>query len=295
MKKLVLIIFTILIAFYEPYAAENEVPFTIEKGQLIVSAKIKKDIPVEVILSTGAESSMISSDILDKYKLHGSYTSDGIVTGGPGDKTVTFVDVFDVYVGNSKSANLYMRFSSLKNISQSIGREIFGILGADFFKGKVVQFDFDKKVVRFLDKSPITAKSPQSNSSNTTIMLPMNSYKKTFYGKELILPVAENVTYEAKKIKTLFDTGVVLPISFSPSAVKQLGFESAPEKGTKNAQVKSVKYNDYELNNVPAMLVGKGAGFDRDMKEYGAITGLAVLQNFIVTFDYREGMIILEK
>jgi len=49
----------------------------------------------------------------------------------------------------------------------------------------------------------------------------------------------------------------------------------------------------YELTDVP-VLYGKGMGMDRDSKEFGAVAGTGLLQNFITTFDFRSKVIILE-
>ena len=44
-----------------------------------------------------------------------------------------------------------------------------------------------------------------------------------------------------------------------------------------------------EINFLP-----KGSEFDRDMKEFGAVVGTILLQNFVTTFDYRKLVVILE-
>ena len=51
----------------------SEVPFSIEKGHVIVQAQIKNQTPVEVILSTGAEHSTVDTSLIEKYKLQRFY------------------------------------------------------------------------------------------------------------------------------------------------------------------------------------------------------------------------------
>jgi hypothetical protein len=84
---------------------------------LIVAAKIKKDAPVEVVLATGSEYSILNSDVIQKYNLPLSYTSDGPVTGN-NDRIITFSNVPNVRLGDSKAASLYMRFVSLDAASK---------------------------------------------------------------------------------------------------------------------------------------------------------------------------------
>lgn len=295
MKRIPFIVFLLIIIFHTPCFAV-EIPFTVEKGFLIVSAKIKKDIPVEVILATGSEFSTLNSEVIQKYKLPLSYTNDGPVTGS-NDRIITFSSVPEVSVGDSRATSLYMRFVSLDRTSKLIGREIFGILGADFFKGKIVQFDFKKRVVKFLDKSPVDGKNVKTAVNTADLLIfKMNFFSKSFFGIDITLPVADEVFYNGKKIKTLFNTGAATPVSISPAVVKEAGFEAAPDKGTvKTAQIKSLKFYDYEINDVPVVLFGKNTEFDRNSREYGGIIGLGVLQNFLFTLDFKDKMIILEQ
>ena len=53
----------------------EDLPFTIEKGYIIVPAKVMKDIPVEVAIATGLQSSVIESAPYGKFKLTVGYTS----------------------------------------------------------------------------------------------------------------------------------------------------------------------------------------------------------------------------
>src|SRR3989442_13971825 len=79
--------------------ADSEIPFTLEKGHVIVSAKINGNKPVEMVLATGAEHSLINATVLEKYKLQASYTGEGIITGSNLDRVVSFVTVSDIRVG----------------------------------------------------------------------------------------------------------------------------------------------------------------------------------------------------
>ncbi|HEV2801733.1 MAG TPA: hypothetical protein VGW12_14760 [Pyrinomonadaceae bacterium] len=260
----------------------SEVPFSFEKGYVIVRASIKDEKEVEVVLATGSEHSVVDSGLLNKYKLPSFYSGEGPVMGNSQDRIYFYSPVTGIRVGDIKGLSLSMRLGSLADASGRVGREIFGILGADFFRGRVVQFDFKKKVVRFLPGSyPGTAKS---------ITLPMSYYKE-----RVTLPIVENVTFDGKKIKTLLDTGNLTVLSLSPAAAKQLGLSSLPEKSEPRAdKISSLRFLDYEIAGVPALVYAKGTGFDRDIKEYGAVAGIALLQNFTSTFDFRTKVVVIE-
>lgn len=273
-----------------PYA-DSEIPFTVEKGHLIVSAKINGDKPVEMVLATGAEHSLINTGVLEKYKLRTSYTGDGIITGSHLDRVVFFVAVSDIRVGDIKVTSLYMRSGAqaASAISQRIGREIFGILGADFFKGRIVQFDFRRKVVRFMAHAP--AVQPPAVGAIEFAKLTMRPSSEA-----VMLPVTEEVAFNGKKITTIFDTGALTVVSLTPSAAKQVGFVPPPDKGPpRTDKLSSLRLGGIELSDLPVMLHAKGSDFDRDSSGYGGVLGIALLQNFIITFDFQGGYLILER
>src|SRR5258705_12474689 len=47
----------------------TELPFSFEKGLVVVNAKIKKNVQVEVVIATGAQYSIADSELLKKYKV----------------------------------------------------------------------------------------------------------------------------------------------------------------------------------------------------------------------------------
>lgn len=269
----------------------SEVPFKFEKGHVLVQAKVKGDRPVEVALATGAEYSVLNFGLLDKYNLQAYYTGVGVITGSSLDRTVTYAMVSDLQIGDVKASSLNMRLESqaAARVGERVGREIFGILGADFFKGRVVQFDFEKNVVRFLRKAPA---APPSTAGG----MPARAVLRMNFKEPVTVPVAENVTFDGKKVKTLFDTGAVAVVALTPSAAKQLGLQPPAEKaGPLAGKVGSVRLGDIEFTDVPVVLHAKGSALDRAADGYGAVAGIALLQNLLVTFDFKERSITLER
>lgn len=263
----------------------NEIPFSFEKGYVIVQAKIFDQMPVEMVLSTGAEHSTFDDSMIQKYKLSLSYTYDNPKKCNMADCTFTFANIPNIVVGDLKTS-LMMRIGTLGNIERRVGRKVFGLLGADFFKGRVVQFDFEKKVVRFLLKSA-TDGAPESKDRITLRM--------AFYDEYTTLPIVEEFTFDSKKIKTVLDTGSALVVAFSPAATKQLGQTVPTEKSTRAGKINLLSFGGSEFSEVPVLFYGKKMGFDRDSGEFGAIAGNGFLQNFRTTFDFRRKLIIMER
>ncbi len=292
MTKLTVVIAILLCGFCIHVSARTiddpitEIPFSFEKGYVIVQAKILGQMPVEMVLATGAEHSTFDGSLIQKYKLSFGYTWDDPKRCNVADCTYTFANVPNIILGDLKTTSLTMRLGSLQNIEKRIGRQVFGMLGADFFKGRVAQFDFDRKLVKFLPKLG----TDSATSSKDRIILRMG-----FYDEYTTLPIAEEVTFDGKRIKTVLDTGTAQVVSLSPAATKQLGQTLPQEKSAPRAgKVTTLHLGDYELTEVPVLFYGKGMGFDRDSKEFGAIAGTGLLQNFITTFDFRNKVIIME-
>ena len=97
----------------------SEIPFSLHKGLIIVDAKIKRDVPVQVVLATGMERSVTDLALPQKYELEANYASDGPVTGR-NDSTFDYTIVSGVKVGNSKAKDIHMRFGSVSVDRKSV-------------------------------------------------------------------------------------------------------------------------------------------------------------------------------
>ena len=280
--------FFLLTSSVNAAGSDAEIPFKFEKGHVIVSATIRGNTPVEVELATGAEHSLINVEVLEKYKLKKSYTGEGIITGSILDRVVTFVTVTDLSVGEVNAPTLYMRLGAhaATLVSERIGREVFAILGADFFKGRVVQFDFRKRTVRFMTHAP---------DQSGLVSVNFASLKMRPSSNPVVLPITEEVTVGGKKLKALFDTSALTVVSLTPSAAKQVGLTPPPDKGPPRTDKTSLRFGEIEFADVPVTLHAKDSDFDHDSNGYVAVVGVAMLQNFIVTFDFARGLISLER
>ena len=290
-KNIFLFLFFFLLCF-ECYGAD--IPFTVEKGYVIVPVKVKKNISVEMVINTGLDVSLIDADSAQKNSFPApSYTTVGQVTG-KNDKTVVFNDVSGILIGDENSVDLSMQLSDLTTIKTRVGRDIFGILGADFFRGKSVKFDFKNKVLSFL-KNPYSPDSATGKSSGFPMICKMVVTKTNVFGKEIVLPVCDDVLINEKKLKTLFDTGTGHALFIMPSATKVINVESTEKDQTKSIQISSLKFSDYEFKDIPATVFGKDVVPDQYRKGTEAIIGIGVLQNFIVNFDFKRNLIVLDK
>ncbi len=275
----------------------SDIPFTLENGFVIVEAKIKGDVPVQVVLATGAEYSMVDSFSLKKYELSVNYAGSGPVTGKH-DDVFYFAKVPRVSINDSKSKDLAMRLGSMSQVSRAIGREVFAALGADFFEGQVVQFDFKKRILRFLEKSGVDVVKDTTASSvgANKIVLQMAEKDHNPFLKTFRIPLVKDVMFDGKKAKLLIDTGRVTYLAFSSSVAKTLGFTVPAKNGPpRQDRLKSVRLGTDELSDMPVMLYAEGTHEEKMISKYGAVAGTHFLQSFVTTFDFRNGLIVLER
>lgn len=299
MRKSLLTTLALFVSLCAPCAAAaadevGEVPFTFEKGYVIVAGQIKGKEPVEFIVSTGATNSTINLGLVEKYKLPLAYTGVGRVTGF-NDKTVSFAAVPDVRVGPAAATSLYARLGSTAEVSKLLGREIFATLGQDFFKGRTVQFDFAKRLMRSLDKETADALRAKAAGASSAAVFRMEE-GKDMYEHPLALPLIDKVMFDGKPARVLLATGVPAVIALAPATAKKLGFEAPPEKSSPlKGSVGELQLGPLKFSGVPVVVYPKDAGGDERLGAGGALAGTAFLQNFVVTFDFRGKMVVLER
>lgn len=281
--------------------ATTEVPFSFEKGLVVVKARINKDILVDVVIATGAQYSIADSELLKKYRVplnsRGAAGPPIIITDLYSPISIRdFISVPDVSVGPAKTSSLSMGVGSTVQLSKTTGREIFAILGADFLKGRVVQVDFKDRVLRFIDHSSsgLSRDKDEAGLPTRRITLPMEESDDPLK-LNLPSPVVVKATFNGKTSRTLLNTGMVAVIALSSSAAKKLGFTVPTEKSSPGSyRIASLRLGAYEIKDVPVVVAAKGTTIDRTLEQYGAAAGSLFLQNFIITFDFRSKVVILE-
>ena len=270
---------------------EVEVPFNFVKGFVILDAKIKGDKPVKVVISTGAQYSVIDNAQVGKHKFEAKYSADDMVTGR-NDSTYSFVPVSSVSIEGSKSRNLQMRWGSMERVSEAAGTEIFGALGADFFEGQIIQLDFKKSVMKFLSKAPKDAKDA---SGNALVVLQMDAKENNPFKRTHAVPNVDGAKINGKEIKLLLDTGRVTTIALSAASAKKLGLTAPGENEQPREDKISIDIAGHQIADLPVLVYPKGAAGERSLGGYSGIVGSLVLKNFILTFDFKDKTVTMER
>ena len=269
----------------------GEIPFTVEKGFLIISAKVKKDYPIEAVVYSGSPYSFYNESLLKRLKLQMSSTNDLLSSGASREQAVIFADIPQVAISDERPVEVKMRPRQFDPMNKAIGRNLDVILGADYFDGKIVQLDFREHMLRFLDKPPVDygAFKPSVGANSVRVLVKMNEHIQTVFGNVVSLPVGDEVMLNGSKVRSLFNTGVAFPVTVAPFAGKRLSLE---KDNSGRVQLRSLSLNGYEMTDVPALL---SSSWDENENRYAAIIGIGVMQNFTITFDWKNKWIVFEK
>ncbi|HEY2867230.1 MAG TPA: hypothetical protein VGJ02_09070 [Pyrinomonadaceae bacterium] len=270
-------------------AAAQEIPFKIEKGYLLIDGKAKGDLPFEAAVSTGSPYSYYNEASMKKLRLTESSSSDIPGTVFTKDNAMTLVYA-TLAVADQKPTEIrtLARREAFDAISKALGRKIDFILGADYFDGLIIQFDFKTHVVRILDKPAFEYKPGTfaSQDGGVRFVSRMTGNTQSMFGNMLTLPVSDDVTLNGSRSPSLLNTGVVMPVIARPSAAKDVA------KGSSGQTTVKVALGSYEMAGVPIRLDDVKDEYDRS---YSSILGLGLMQNFTITLDWKNKWIVLEK
>ncbi len=131
-----------------PGGSKVEFPFELREGLLWVSVNVaESQRALNFLLDTGAEASVMDLQTAKELKL-----AQGQRVEVRGVAMSTDGYWCDTAGARINGVTLSSRFLALDlgKLSSSCERRVDGLIGADFFTGKVVQLDFEKGVVRLL-------------------------------------------------------------------------------------------------------------------------------------------------
>jgi hypothetical protein len=271
-----------------------ELPFTLENGVIVFPAKIG-DVAVEAALATGSAETYMNRKVVER---HHTYCDD------PTGNSIAVLALTGTYptsspafstarVNGFKALDIsppvsIMACANFAKVNGLVGREISVVVGAGFFRGKILQIDFEKRVLRILD--PEGQDHLQSDPLNTQA-----EQKITLKMKLKKLPVVDGISFNGKEVRALIDTGQDVGIQISPSATSKHKLGNVGKNGSISpGKIASVSLSNFVLTDQDANFVGKEAGFDQGT--YGAILGMPVLRVFkTITFDWKKNVVELTR
>ena len=274
-----------------------EVPFNFHRNEIILSVKIGGEArTLNMMLDTGTDPSAIDLATakaiglkLDRIGRPGS--------GGGTEVNLTYATKLPLLeVGELVAKNLEAVAIDLSQVSQRLGITVHGVLGHSLLKGRIVQIDYPKRVIRFYSKSPSQKVVDRPNAADRTVL-------RFWYDENVLV---DEVTVNGKKVIGNLDTGSDGTFKITPAAVLSLGLEDQYNKASpslsvgfngvsqnRDGQVGNVAVGGISIDGPAVIFFSKGMGHDK--RAWGINIGNAFLKDYVVTIDYQAKLITLEK
>ena len=272
-----------------------EVPFDFYRNEIILQVKVNGKGPYNMMLDTGTDPSAVDLTTarelglkLDPLGMQGRGTGTGVNLSY--ETRLPLVEVGGLIVKNVEAAAL-----DLTKISERLGRPLHGVLGHSLLNGRIMQIDYQNRVLRFYSRPPFSKTSRQLNTSKRTVL----SFR---YADNVLI---DEVFVNGKKVVANLDTGSDGTFKLTPAAVSYLGLEEDFRRARVSASVgfngvsenREGKISNVTIGGISAdaptvIFFGKGTG--QDKKAWGINIGNAFLKAFVVTIDYRSKQVTLE-
>jgi predicted aspartyl protease len=266
-----------------------EIPFELVQNQIVVSAKLNEKGPFLMTIDTGTDTSTIDIGAALKMGLTVNPAGEGseIEEGTVYDTRFTVVELGDISARDVDA----LAGGMVAKLAKRLARPVVGSLGHSFLAGRIAQIDFPKRVLRFLPDPP-----PDQPESGRRAIL-------KFKDDESIL--IDQASIDGQPIKGSIDTGSGGSITITADAARKLGLQPAPappapkaspgkaQPSSREGAVRNVRIGTLFAESLAATFLPAAPG--RDRKPWDASFGNAFLKDFVVTIDYPDLKLFLER
>ena len=278
-----------------------DIPFEFVSNFIILDVTFQKSFPVKFIFDTGAEHTILTkrelTDIFG-FPFQRTFT----IVGSDMTTELTAYLVRGVQLGLK---NLQVRNYSLLvleddyfHFEELTGEKVYGILGADFFKGYIVKIDYSRKLITLFE--PKLFKPPFEEDY---IEIPVELRKNKPYFTVQADLAADRTTSD---IKLLLDTGASLSLllhtnthpdfNLPPNVIRgQLGMGLGGYLEGYLGRVSKVELGPFDFTGVLTNFQELPPNIDSTMlNNRNGIIGNEILSRFTVIIDYIKGRLYLK-
>jgi predicted aspartyl protease len=289
--------------FKGKYQKTAKVPFDLYANLIVIKVKIDKGDTLNFILDTGVSSFILTDPTLsEKIKLN--YTRSVKIKGAGKEEYVTG----KVSVGHSLSfgfvqidnTSLVALDNDILQLSEYMGIPIHGIFGYELFQRFVVNIDFSSKNIYltepdfYKEKKRFGTKYPMV-VTQTKPYIEATSISQKSENIQALRLVIDTGAGHALMLNTQDNSAISLPDKVIRANLgKGLNGDIVGHIG----RIEKFKIGKYEFNDILASFpdsLSFGSKFDADSGaiRQGSIGG-ELLRRFMITFNYKEGYLILK-
>jgi predicted aspartyl protease len=270
-----------------------EVPFEFYHNEIIVQVKVNGKGPFDMMLDTGTDPSAVDLNTAREMGLKLQFLGKPASGGGTDVNPTYYTKLPLVEVGGLNVKTLEAVALDLSKVSARLGKPLHGVLGHGLLNGRIVQIDYPNRIVRFYSQ-PLFSKT--ANTPTRTML----SFR---YSDNVLV---DDLMVNGKKMVGNLDTGSSGTFDLTPAAVSYLGleedFNQAPVSTdvgyngvsqNRKGKVNNVTVGGISVDAPAVIFFGKGTG--RDKKPWGINIGNGFFKDFILTIDYRNKLVTLER
>jgi predicted aspartyl protease len=262
-----------------------ECPFDFLGNEILLQVSVNDVGPFTMILDTGTDPSVldfVTARTLGLERASGDAAS---------PRRPYQVQLPKLAVGPVVATRVPAAAADLSQMSERFGMRLEGVLGHSFLNGRIIQIDYRRRVLRFYSTSPTI-------ESQEYVRLPFH------YDDNVLV---DGIRVNGRSVTANIDTGSDGTFKFTPQAVVGLGLQSDFEEAR---VVTSVGYDGVRNNREGQIHSSVALGtiiaaspvvtFFGDAsayvaKSWGINIGNGFLKDYVVTIDYPNKVIVLEK
>jgi predicted aspartyl protease len=273
-----------------------EIPFEFHHRTVLVQAKIDGKGPYNMLLDTGVDPSVVDLGVARALNLAVATVGEQGSGGGSEVNLAYETRLPSVALGELIARDVDALATDLSKVGKALGKPVHAVLGYSLLKDRIVQIDYPRRVVRFYSSSPFSAGNGQRNTPAITTL-------KFRYESDVLV---DDVLVNGRRVTANLDTGSDSRFQLTPKAVAELGLEgtaSAGEKSTSTGfngqaehrigKIANITIGGVSVDAPEVVFYGKGTGHDDEA--WGVRIGNSFLQDFIVTIDYANNTLTLQR
>ena len=272
------------------------IPFELHNNHVYIKVSVNNSGPMWFVLDSGASSSVIT---LKQMKRLGLKSIRSIPMNGAGNGTA-FGAIFekaDLEIMGVNGFSVPVQIAIPLDVAHLEGREIFGIVGYEFFNNFVVKLDYEKKLMTLYDKENYIYKGNGE-------IIPLNFTTNLPY---INAAIRLNNNEEIKG-DFVIDTGAAGSVTLTSSFVKEnqllnriepllkvpvLGVGVLGKSDGYMGRIESIRMQNKSIKHTLVSLSQDKSGVFATSR-FNNI-GTEILRHFTVIFDYKRSRIILKK
>ncbi len=262
--------------------AVTTVPFHYVHHELLVHARIGSSGPYTFLLDTGTTPSIIDIALAKRLGLPPKGAAAHGTDVGESSVTVYPVTLHDVQLGSLRIHQLAALATDLSGIGNRLGVHLDGVLGSNFFDGRVVQIDYACRTASVLSDAVIAPIAAHFTEIASGFIVTHDVW---------VGPQRASATIDTGDSGTMLVTGTGLAALHLQSAARAgsavSSFSYGGHHNETEALLSDVRIGSTEMGTVKArFLPAADEPFDINI-------GNQVLERYVVTFDYVRGLLIL--